>query len=146
MYFKKIKNLLLAEPQAQLIREARCALANKRKSFTCDAVLCLWFPPRAWEVLRVWAGVVPHLPPRSWALAGLRWQAEGIQGYGLTAELPYASRRACLHTRCPWPSLFREAWSLPSSLQGDTGGCSWPNLQLYCFPGQLPLGCKSCFI
>jgi len=49
---------------------------------------------------------VPHLPPRSQALTGLRWQAEGMLGLGLTAELPSPSRFTCLHTRLLWPPPF----------------------------------------
>lgn len=64
------------------------------------------FHPGPGRCLRGWDCTVPHQPPCSHALAGLRRQVEGLQGHRLTAELPCPSRFTCLHTRLPCPPPF----------------------------------------
>lgn len=139
----------MAEPQVQLIGEAHCNLANKRENPLPAMLSCTRAfhpgPVRCWGA---GTALCPTcLPAPSRDLAGLRRQVEGPQGRRITAELPCSYPFTCLHNRLPCPPpLFWEAWSLPASLQGDTGGWGRPNLQLHCFPERLLLGCKSPFI
>lgn len=105
MYAYYKKTLLLAELQVQLIGEAHCKLANKRENPLPAMLSCTRAshpgPGRCWGA---GTALCPTcLPDPSRDLAGLRRQVEGMQGRGLTAELPCSSPFTCLHTRLPCP-------------------------------------------